>query len=260
MNYEIYYKQKGADRFSSIEHSMADRFEIILLLEGEGTVLAGAAVYPMIRGALYFIDMSKPHCTCPSSADKYIRNKLIMETGVFEAFLKSAFAIDIVEEAMRSGSMCVPLEESGIREADACFLSMYRNKGDQREIMLALLKLVLLTGKSIVGESPADTGVIGSAVAYIDRNISENIRVGELAKRLHISKFYLCHLFKSKTGTTISEYILLKRLAEAKRLLHESGDKISDIAVGLGFSSFSYFCAVFKKKFGMTPKEYRNRY
>lgn len=257
MEYEIYYRAQGMDEYSNIEHIRENRFEIIQIMAGDGIVLAGASVYPMLSGALYFIDMSKPHCTCPSGAGKYIRNKLILETEVFELFLKSAFAYEIVEAAVNSGGMCVPLEADAAECANAFFENMDKNRDNKSEFMLELHKLILLTGRSIGGDNPQDTGIIGKAVGYIDQNLSENIRVSELAQILHISKYYLCHLFRQRTGCTISEYILLKRLTEAKRLLRESEKRISDIAIELGFSSFSYFCAVFKRKYGMTPKEFK---
>ncbi len=70
-----------------------------------------------------------------------------------------------------------------------------------------------------------------------------------------LSKDYLSQLFKKTTGLTVTEYIMKKRLSSAKQLL-DRDVSISDTAYALGFCSESYFISCFKKKYGITPKEY----
>ena len=259
MNFECFYRARGADKYSNIKHNAKNRFEIMQIFCNKGNVLAGSKMYPMITGALYLIDCSKPQCTLPSSPGEYIRNKIILDTDVFSSFLKYAFIYDEIAEAMEDGGMCIVLDENSVKKADACFYNAFKNKADATVIMLELLKIILLARENDSAVMPHDTGIIGRTIEYIDKNLSENTGSAQIAKYLHISKYHLCHVFKEKTGMTISEYTLEKRLAESKKLLAETDKSISEISMDMGFSSFSYFCSIFKARNNMTPGEFRKR-
>lgn len=66
--------------------------------------------------------------------------------------------------------------------------------------------------------------------------------------------------FKEQTGYTIVEYKTKKKMEFAADMLQNSNKKVIDIAYELHYESLSYFLRCFKKEFGMTPTEYRNRY
>ncbi|MFC4386714.1 helix-turn-helix domain-containing protein [Gracilibacillus marinus] len=85
-----------------------------------------------------------------------------------------------------------------------------------------------------------------------------NWQLDELADRLHFNKYYLCHFFKREFGMTIQQYILQKRMFEAKKMLVHSSIAINEIATSVGFSSASNFIRCFKKYVHMTPKQYRD--
>ena len=96
---------------------------------------------------------------------------------------------------------------------------------------------------------------IRKCVSFIDLNLHSKITLDELAEISGLSKDYLSQLFKKTTGLNITEYIMKKRLNSAKQLLDRDVN-ISDTAYALGFCSESYFISCFKKKYGITPKEY----
>ena len=72
-----------------------------------------------------------------------------------------------------------------------------------------------------------------------------------------VGKIMLCHTFHEKTGMTLSGYVLEKRLSKAESMLRKGVRPVGEIALELGFSSVSYFCSVFNKKYGMSPLAYR---
>lgn len=74
---------------------------------------------------------------------------------------------------------------------------------------------------------------------------------------MKISVHYLCHLFKSVTGITITEYRNELRLTKSKALLMSTDDTVSDIAMKVGFGSPAYFAEVFMKSENISPTEYR---
>ena len=92
---------------------------------------------------------------------------------------------------------------------------------------------------------------------YIISHLNEPLTVQELAKMLGVSRTYLSAHFREVTGTTLNDYICGQKINQAKMLLKTTSLSISDIANSLAYSSQSHFQAVFKKKTGMTPKNYR---
>lgn len=100
---------------------------------------------------------------------------------------------------------------------------------------------------------------ISQCLDFIEQNIHTAITLDSLAKEVTLTPKYLSHLFKKETGQTITSYIQEKRVDEAKDLLLYSQFTYGQIAHSLCFSSQSYFISVFKKRTGMTPKEYRKK-
>lgn len=94
-------------------------------------------------------------------------------------------------------------------------------------------------------------------LSYINQHYMENITLEFLAEQVHLSRHYLAHLFKNKTGKTVFEYILSTRLEQAKRMLSCTQLSIAHIASECGFESSSYFCRRFRSAFGKTPKSFR---
>jgi AraC-type DNA-binding domain-containing proteins len=101
---------------------------------------------------------------------------------------------------------------------------------------------------------------VTKCIDYIFKNIYKKITLTALAEEVHLSPKYLSCLFGRETGQTLSSYIEDKRLTEAKNLLVYSQYSFSEISSYLSYNTQSYFIFVFKKKTGMTPKEYRRQY
>ena len=98
------------------------------------------------------------------------------------------------------------------------------------------------------------------AKRYIDSNYSQNITLDSLAEITHINKFYLAHSFTECVGQSPINYLTDRRLEACKELLVSSNLSVAQVATSVGFSSQSYFSQIFRKKTGMTPRQYRSRY
>ena len=108
-------------------------------------------------------------------------------------------------------------------------------------------------------------GSVSSRLVYdvagdIRQHISEPIRTEQIADALYLSRSHLSRRFSKETGKTISEFIMLEKIASAKRQLRYTERPVTDISDLLGFSSQSHFIRVFRKYTGETPREYRNKY
>ncbi len=99
--------------------------------------------------------------------------------------------------------------------------------------------------------------LINKSIEYIEKNLSEEIKLNEVAKQSYFSEFHFHRLFHKTVGTPVMDYVRKRRLFEASRELAETGEKITDIALKYQFSSEESFSRAFKKLYGQSPREYR---
>lgn len=92
-------------------------------------------------------------------------------------------------------------------------------------------------------------------MGYINVNYMNSVSVAEIATFLKLDRKYLSRIFKDKTGFTVQEYLISKRLSEAKKLL-KSGYSVSESAYMTGYGDAFNFSKAFKKSFGISPKNY----
>lgn len=112
-------------------------------------------------------------------------------------------------------------------------------------------------------ESTAELSLSGKlvqrALVYIRKNALKGISVTDVAAHLHVSRRLADLRFRELQGTTIGETIISERLTEVKRLLRETKDPIDAIAVRCGYENPNYLKNLFKRRFAMTMREFRNR-
>ncbi len=98
------------------------------------------------------------------------------------------------------------------------------------------------------------------AIEYIEKNYASKLTLRDVAGALYISPNYLSELFKKTTGSNFTDYLLDLRMERSRIYLADVAYKIKDISALVGFSDARYFSNTFRKKFSMTPLEYRNKY
>ena len=85
----------------------------------------------------------------------------------------------------------------------------------------------------------------------------ESCSLGVLSRELHASPNHIRTVFQTEFGVSPYEYVLQKRIEEAKILIARQSTSFTDIAIRLGFCSQSHFNKVFKERVHFTPKEYQ---
>ncbi len=99
--------------------------------------------------------------------------------------------------------------------------------------------------------------LIAQTNAYIESHLNGDLSLSALAGRVYLNRSYFSRLYKQVTGENLSDFINTRRMERAKELLSSTQDKISDIALQVGFDSPSYFTVYFKKFQGISPIDYR---
>lgn len=96
-------------------------------------------------------------------------------------------------------------------------------------------------------------------IYYVAINFRNKININNIADKFFVTRVHLMRTFKKETGMTINELIIQKRLYEACDMLKNRDLTITEIALMVGFSSSQYFSRIFHKRFGMNPKDYKNK-
>lgn len=95
---------------------------------------------------------------------------------------------------------------------------------------------------------------------YIQEHYRENLRLEDIAAAVHIGRSLALQVFRQGIHQSPIAYLIGFRLKQAAKLLTNTEKTVARIAEETGFESAAYFCRKFKALYGMTPKDYRNRW
>lgn len=100
---------------------------------------------------------------------------------------------------------------------------------------------------------------IQKTVVYIDANLNGDLSLHTLANLLNLNASYLSSLFHKETGKTVTDYVSTRRMDAASKLLRTTQLQVQTIAQHCGINDSNYFSKLFKKQYGMTPLQFRER-
>ena len=113
-------------------------------------------------------------------------------------------------------------------------------------------------GTAAAAGGPRTNALVTWCATEIEKRFAEDLTLQALAREAGYSLFHLAHLFKRDTGLSVKQYILQRRIAEARRILLEQPALTVDaVALQVGFSDFALFNRSFKRLTGQPPTLYR---
>jgi AraC-like DNA-binding protein len=149
----------------------------------------------------------------------------------------------------------LPAESAAFRELAETAIA---SSADIQEFQDAVFADIALFNEK---SAPSQEARLASAVAevkrIIDGDLGGDLSLSRLGNSVGLSPGYLGKAFAAVAGTHLVDYVTERRLAEAARLLRESGDDVQAIGRLVGFNSPAYFIRRFKERFGRTPYDYR---
>ena len=99
---------------------------------------------------------------------------------------------------------------------------------------------------------------IRKAKRYIDNHLGDSsLSMQKVADEFAMSASYFSTEFRKNVGYTFTEYLMMARIQRAGELLRHSKLKIYEVAESLGYENTTYFSTLFKRQYGVTPKQYR---
>jgi len=162
----------------------------------------------------------------------------------------------------------VDRNDEEIKQTVATLFDAMRNKAPcfELEVYGALYQLLTqLYSKKYLTPSDksahsSQTQIVITLINWIENNLSEPINLTKLSEISGLSPKYLCRIFKEYTSKTLIQYINELRIENACYELAVNNKNITEASYQSGFDDLSYFCKLFKRLKGITPKEYKRQY
>lgn len=131
--------------------------------------------------------------------------------------------------------------------------------GDDAELYATgkIFELIATLRKSLSARGKREHSYAQKAKNYIETNYYKSITVAGLAMEMGLDRSYLCTVFKELTGSSPKEYLVDFRLKNAADLMTVYGFSPKHAAASCGYDDIFNFSKMFKKKYGVSPREYK---
>jgi AraC-like DNA-binding protein len=133
-----------------------------------------------------------------------------------------------------------------------------------RQAALALLTLLLIDIVRLAGDVAGDLRrsgepLLAEVFTVIDRHLGEPLSLRDVARELGVTPGHLTTIVRRRTGRTVQEWIIERRMAEARSLLSDTELPVGEISRRVGMSDPGYFSRLFRRSHGTSPREWRGR-
>ena len=236
-----------------------ERMEILYFLSGDAQYLVEGSVYPLHPGELLIMNRAEAHKLQLLSAQPYERIVMHFSPSVLRGFDPDGLLLRVFAEKPlgRQNHYASPKFSALFSEFDA--------PGSPEHLrihMLLILANVLYTLCSLseAAASAADKPVSVSQqiLQYVNLHLFEDISLSSVSRAFFLSASQLGRVFRQATGSSVGEYIRVKRLLAARERI-VAGSTPTDACTACGFQDYSTFFRAYKAKFGCTPSHDRSR-
>jgi AraC-like DNA-binding protein len=268
--FDLVFKDTKSPERELPDH-LHDRYELVYVYGGKGTMFIDQKFYDMGQGDLFIIPGNSIHRAFPDPIEP------VTSTAVF--FAPSLIAHDNLDDSY-SGTRCFEFARkrkqykietpSQLRIFTENALEEIRLElelkriGYRQAISLQLQMWLLLINRHSVpalSDDLEDTRIgpqwMKEILGYIATHPNEDLGLSALAQQASVTGAHFSRVFKQLTGMNVTDYVNAKRIVQAKELLVETDDGIGLIAEKCGFESLPHFHRIFKRITGLTPGAYK---
>ena len=226
--------------------------ELVLVKDGALTLLLPDREYPLKQGDLAVIFPGQLHGYRTETSSK-------VSTIIFDPVYTQEHWQEL--ETQHPSPPFLPAKNVD-PDVYYAFERLYRKDlQDRFTERLAWVRLIVAMVMPRLKLTSADTSgghdLVYRIVAYLSAHYTEPVTLDELAKCLHVNKYYLSHAFSAKLNSSFPNYLNCLRCDHAKMLLTATSEDILTVGELCGFDTQRTFDRVFKSYTGMTPREYR---
>ena len=262
--YELYHH--SCHRRTTPEFHSHDFYEIYFFISGDASIYIEEYAYRLKPNDVVIIPPGRMHRAYFHNTEAYYERMFIYisRNALRDMGSKDFSLLDIIDDCIGRGKFCHSLSDEDFA---ACRYTISELAGDascaaphQRlisrcKLIMMLTRLCTLFGQA--GDEPSCRSLkrVADIIAYINENIDKDLSLDEVSNHFFISKFHLIREFKSYTNKSVYQYIVAKRIIQAK-LMMQSGQNPTDVYLKCGFREYSCFYKAFKKETDMSPQQY----
>lgn len=250
--YNVIYKEKNFE--TEMPLHIHNEIEIVLCVKGASSVIVGNKLYRTSNHALFFFPTNCMHKI--NTDEKLVYERYIMT--ISPTWLRNILGRDNKLHINSFVPCVISLTEDDFFRLHELFECYIKHENDEFKRLSTIFSVLDECEKLLCDENEFDISPVGNIMKYITDNITEDLKVKNIAEKFFFNPDYLCRLFKKHTNITIIEYINIQRISIAKEII-DSGDSVKAAQKGAGFNNYSNFARTFKKYYKFTPKQYQNR-
>ena len=254
--YECVLRDGAVKDEAACENHCHPFYEIIMVMSGEISINIENRSFSAGGGGFAIIEPGAYHSVVARDESEYRRIALLFEEFVIPDGVKRVFA----DRARR-----YPV---GYHRDAAALLSRLsvamRGEGDEIDDYSELIRAIiveifyLVCSESVEYSEGENNRSLQLMLDYIAEHITEKISLDDVAAAALVSKFAVCHIFKSRMHTTFKQYVLQKKISHAAHLI-QNGMTAGDAAKTVGYDNYAGFYKVYKKFLLKAPSEKKNR-
>lgn len=262
------YVNRVHESFATMEHSH-DFIEICYVGVGAGTHYIQNRTLSVKQGDIFFLPVGTHHVFRPISANK--QHTLVVYNCIFiPSFLAKVLNTFPIEDDMMQ--LYSGPEWLQFRDQHGQFHRLFQKLHDEytaqkpsfeAALYMCVFELLLymhrLDAERMTNHQAKFTG-IETALHFVHTEFAKPITLKSIAEQLGIGERQFQRVFKCYTGMTFIEYVQHIRIREANHLISTTDRKISDIANTVGYQDMKFFNHIYKKKTGVTPREFRMKH
>lgn len=261
------YVNRSIESFDYSEHRH-DFLEISYVDEGSGTHYIGDTQLKVSKGDVFWIPVGVSHVFRPDStarSKQLVVYNCVIANEALRLWLQSIPGGDVLQSMLELNTWQQYHDHREV--CSHLFHKLYAEYVADRPgkkislyitVMEILLSLHRLDHASPVApSSQADGESMKAVLDYINDNFKSPLTQGQISSMLAVGERQCHRLFVKHTGMSLKQYVQSLRINEACRLLRTTDRKVSDIALEVAYRDVRFFNQLFKRKTGLTPREYR---
>lgn len=245
------------DEALTLSHAPLNCRMLLYTQEGAGTLLIEGQRYPLETGTLLYLDRSR--CDFSLLSDPLPWHFITFSFGgrLFPV-LESLADVDtfLLTQLENHSSVLRNLKQLLAGESDAELSCKLRDAGLLTAIVTELFAAAAAPPSPEEGQKKC-APYLRELKHYMDNHLERSLKLDDLERHCHMSKYRICHEFSDAFGMPPIKYMNKKRIEAAENLLLSTEKKVHEIALETGFENTNHFIHLFKKEYGTTPQAYR---
>ncbi|WP_077612535.1 AraC family transcriptional regulator [Clostridium sp. Marseille-P2415] len=250
----------------NVDFHMHNSHEIYLLLDGHIQYFVENACYEMNAGSLILFSNREIHKAINTANEAFTRLVIHVNPAFIRPYCTpNTNLLDCFHREPAIGNLVLlsKKEYEDLVTMATTIEKAIKNRcsyGSDLTAVTTLIQILILINQAWQKTSSSRTAPrphrAQAIMSYIDKNLTNPMTLDTISQALSLDKYYLSHLFKSETESSIFQYIVVKRVALAKELLSQ-GHTVSEACHLSGFNDYSNFIRTFRQTTGYTPGQFK---